>query len=120
MTHRSISGAVWRSNLVPKLTAYLPAASKGQAQAIFGSIVVAQKFAAGTVERDAIDQAYRETQWLLAIAATCALAPMVFIMWFIKNVDLSVDEAAEEPEERRESDSPSHTAEKIVQGPEKV
>ncbi|KAI5865563.1 siderophore iron transporter mirA [Durotheca rogersii] len=84
----SISGSIWRSNLLPKLSQYLPEASKSRAESIFQSIVVAQRFAVGTAERDAIDLAYRETQRLLAIAATCALAPMLLVMWFIKNVDL--------------------------------
>ncbi|KAH7362739.1 major facilitator superfamily domain-containing protein [Plectosphaerella cucumerina] len=115
----SISGAIWRSNLVSKLTAYLPTAAKGQANAIFGSIVVAQKYAAGTVERAAIDQAYRETQELLAIAATCALAPMIIAMWFIKNVDLTEDEGVEE-EERRGSHENQVTDKVVGNGPEKV
>lgn len=53
---------------------------------------MARSFAVGTPERVAIDQAYRETQQLLAIAATCALAPMIFIMWFVKDVDLKDEE----------------------------
>ncbi|KAI0898075.1 MFS general substrate transporter [Annulohypoxylon nitens] len=88
----SISGAIWRSNLLYKLTSYLPTASKSKASSIFGSIVVAQKFAVGSAERIAIDRAYRETQKLLAIAATCVLVPMLVAMWFIKNVDLTKDQ----------------------------
>ncbi|KAK7210026.1 hypothetical protein V2G26_017204 [Clonostachys chloroleuca] len=122
----SISGAIWRSNLLPKLTSYLPEKSKAQATKIFGSIVVAQKFAAGTEERAAIDQAYRETQKLLAIASTCVLIPMLVAMWFIKNVDLAANEKEEEEEherqqrEREDSEERSHTTEKVVAGPDKV
>lgn len=123
LTLSSVSGAIWRSNLVPKLTAYLPTAAKGQANAIFGSIVVAQKYAAGTAERVAIDQAYRETQKLLAIAATCALSPMIIAMWFIKNVELTDEERVEKEARRasQESETLSHTTEQVVgNGPEKV
>ncbi|KAL0940197.1 Siderophore iron transporter mirB 8 [Colletotrichum truncatum] len=90
----SISGAIWRSNLLTKLVKYLPSDSKSKAKSIFSSIVVARKYAIGSAERVAIDTAYRETQQLLAIAATCVLAPMIAIMWFIKNVDLAQDESA--------------------------
>jgi hypothetical protein len=65
--------------LPKKLTTYLPEKAKPNAFKIYKSIVVAQKFAKGTPARAAIDQAYRETQRLLAIAATCALAPMLII-----------------------------------------
>ncbi|KAI2470279.1 hypothetical protein F4781DRAFT_430505 [Annulohypoxylon bovei var. microspora] len=94
----SISGAIWRSNLLYKLTSYLPTDSKSKASAIFGSIVVAQKYAVGSIERTAIDMAYRETQKLLAIAATCVLVPMLLAMWFIKNVDLIKDQREGEEE----------------------
>ena len=73
---------------MPKLRDYLPPQSKSKASKVFQSIVAARSFAVGPPERVAIDQAYRETQQLLAIAATCALAPMIFIMWFVKDVDL--------------------------------
>ncbi|RKL00780.1 hypothetical protein BFJ68_g12646 [Fusarium oxysporum] len=77
-----------------KLTTYLPEQAKPNAFKIYKSIVVAQKFAKGTPVRAAIDQAYRETQRLLAIAATCSLAPMLIVMFALKAVDLTkVDEA---------------------------
>ncbi|KAM0548408.1 hypothetical protein ACHAPJ_009893 [Fusarium lateritium] len=77
-----------------KLTTYLPEKAKPNAFKIYKSIVVAQKFAKGTPVRLAIDQAYRETQRLLAIAATCSLAPMLIVMFALKAVDLTrVDEA---------------------------
>lgn len=61
---------------------------------IYKSIVKAQEFAKGTPIRMATDQAYRETQRLLAIASTSALAPMLLIMFALKTIDLSkVDES---------------------------
>lgn len=75
--------------LPARLTEYLPEDTRSQAQAIYKSITVAKKYAKGTIVRTAIDQAYRETQQRLAIAATAALAPMLLIMFIMKNVDLS-------------------------------
>jgi hypothetical protein len=80
--------------LPKKLEAYLPDQAKPNALKIYKSIVVAQTSAKGTPVRAAIDQAYRETQRLLAIAATCALAPMLVVMFALKTVNLTkVDEA---------------------------
>ncbi|KAG5770721.1 hypothetical protein H9Q72_002510 [Fusarium xylarioides] len=90
----SVGGAIWNNILPQKLTTYLPEQAKPNALKIYKSIVVAQKFAKGTPVRAAIDQAYRETQRLLAIAATCSLAPMLIVMFALKAVDLTkVDEA---------------------------
>ena len=74
---------------------------KSKAQGIYKSIVVAQKFQAGTPVRAAIDQSYRETQQVLAIAATAGLAPMLLIMFALKNVrlDKKDDERPSEVEE---------------------
>ncbi|KAL4750536.1 siderophore iron transporter mirA [Aspergillus terricola var. indicus] len=82
----SVAGAIWRSTLPKKLARQLPTELKDQAQAIFGSIVVAQKYEIGTPARDAIDMCYRQSQRMLAIAALAALAPMLIIMFFLENV----------------------------------
>ncbi|CAG7563408.1 unnamed protein product [Fusarium equiseti] len=90
----SVGGAIWNNMLPKKLATYLPEKAKPNAFKIYKSIVVAQKFAKGTPVRAAIDQSYRETQRLLAIAATCALAPMLIVMFALKTVDLAkIDEA---------------------------
>ncbi|KAL1595899.1 hypothetical protein SLS60_009589 [Paraconiothyrium brasiliense] len=98
-TDYSVSGAVWRGTLPSKLASYLPVSSKQLAMPIFKSIVVAQKYAVGSDIRNAIDQSYRESQKLLAIAATAALVPMLGVMWFLKNVDLieDVNNEADQP-----------------------
>jgi hypothetical protein len=85
----SVAGAIWRSTLPRKLAQHLPAELKDQAQAVFGSIVVAQKYEIGTPARDAIDMCYRQSQRILAIAALAALAPMLIIMFFLENVPLT-------------------------------
>lgn len=92
----SVGGAIWNNLLPEKLERYLPGASKEVAAKVYKSIVVAQKYKKGSVEREAIDRAYRETQRVLGIAATAALAPMVGVMWGLRNVDLGKEEEEEE------------------------
>ncbi|CEN60710.1 Putative Siderophore iron transporter mirA [Aspergillus calidoustus] len=90
----SVAGAIWRSTLPKKLTEHLPTEYKSQAQAIFGSIVVAQKYEVGSPAREAIDLSYRQSQRLLGIAALAALAPMLIIMFLLENVTLDERMAA--------------------------
>lgn len=94
---------MWSNMLPEKLERYLPEQSKAKALAIYKSIVVAQKFAKGSVAREAIDRAYRETQRLLAIAATAALAPMVGVMFALKDVDLGKEYEDESREAKDET-----------------
>lgn len=91
-----MGGAIWNSLLPSKLEEYLPTDAKSQAQAIYKSITVARKYAKGTAIRSAIDMSYRETQQVLAIAATAGLAPMLIIMFALKNVKLEKDTESEE------------------------
>lgn len=98
-----MSGAIWNNLLPKKLNKYLPENAKDQAMAIYKSIVIAQKYAKGTAVRAGIDKAYRETQQLLAIAATAALVPMLLIMFALKTVDLSKEED-EKPDENKSTD----------------
>lgn len=81
----AISGAVWTRLLPEKLALYLPEASKGDAAAIFNSIVVAQSYAFGTPERVAINRAYQETMQTLLIIAVCVAAPLVPLALAMKN-----------------------------------
>ena len=92
----SVGGAIWNSLLPNKLERYLPDNIKDKAAGIYKSIVVAQKFAAGTPARAAIDRSYRETQQVLAIAATAGLAPMLLIMFALKNVNLGKEQTDEQ------------------------
>jgi hypothetical protein len=78
--------------LPSKLQKYLPAESKSKAGEIFKSIVTAQKFRPGTVEREAINRSYRESQRILGIAGLAALVPTLFIMFLMKNVHLDEEE----------------------------
>ncbi|OQE25911.1 hypothetical protein PENFLA_c008G03910 [Penicillium flavigenum] len=94
----SVAGAIWRNTLPSKLQQYLPNEVKGQAKSIFGSIVVARKYAMGTEARDAINRSYRESQRLLAIAALVSLSLMLIMMLFLKNVKLGEDSKTETEE----------------------
>ncbi|OQE42036.1 hypothetical protein PENCOP_c004G07848 [Penicillium coprophilum] len=98
----SVAGAIWRNTLPNKLQKYLPNELKDQAKTIFGSIVVARKYAMGTEARDAINRSYRESQRLLAIAGLVSLSLMLIVMFFLKNVKLGEDERTEKEEEDRD------------------
>ena len=76
---------------------------------IFKSIVIAQKYPVGSEIRNAVDQSYRESQKLLAIAATAALVPMLGAMWFLKNIDLTPDRQADEAQARNEEEEGDST-----------
>lgn len=99
-----MSGAIWNNVLPDKLEKYLPESAKSKAQAIYKSMVVAKKFAIGSPVRDAINKSYRETQQILAIAATAALAPMLIVMLFMKPVDLQKRDEEDRAHEESASD----------------
>ncbi|CAK7241625.1 MAG: hypothetical protein STHCBS139747_003091 [Sporothrix thermara] len=120
----SVGGAIWNGVLPGRLERYLPAEGKAQAQAIFKSIVVAQKYAVGSPMRLAIDHAYRDTMRYIAIAATAGLAPMLIIVFFIKNVDLGKKqpgsaevEAFERVVHEKNAAEPDAADKKIAHGP---
>ncbi|KAK2807181.1 hypothetical protein FQN51_004795 [Onygenales sp. PD_10] len=81
-----------------KLKAYLPASAKRKPGGIFKSIVVGQKFAEGTPEGMAIDRSYQETQRILAIGGLAALATMLIVMLFLKDVRLDEERSDEKIE----------------------
>ncbi|KAK0123868.1 hypothetical protein ONS95_008861 [Cadophora gregata] len=97
----SIGGAIWNGILPRKLNQYLPTENKSVAKAIFGSIVTAKKYKAGTAARDAINLGYRETQRSLSTASLCLSLPLFIIIIFMRNMKLEEedkvrDEAAAE------------------------
>lgn len=102
MPSNSVAGAIWRNTLPNKLQRYLPSELKDQANSIFGSIVVARKYAMGTEARDAINRSYRESQRLLAIAGLVSLSLMLIVMLFLKNVKLGEDGRTEREAEEKE------------------
>lgn len=100
-----MAGAIWRNTLPSKLRQYLPEELKEQANSIFGSIVVARKYAVGTEARDAIDRSYRESQRLLAIAALVSLSLMLIVMFFLKNIKLDDTNGNETSEEKGDQEA---------------
>ncbi|KAI9853039.1 MAG: hypothetical protein M1838_002819 [Thelocarpon superellum] len=81
----AISGAIWTSQLPPKLREYLPEHAKDQAQAIFASLATARSFPAGSPERDAINQAYQETMATLLTIALGVCVPLIPLSLLMKN-----------------------------------
>jgi hypothetical protein len=87
----AISGAIWSSNIVPKLTEYLPQADKINATDIYGQITVSGNYTlypVGSPQRIAINRAYQETMRLLLTGAVVVAAPLVPLSLFMKNYKL--------------------------------
>ncbi|KAK2777032.1 hypothetical protein FQN52_003259 [Onygenales sp. PD_12] len=93
-----VLGKVSLERSLKKLKAYLPASAKRKPGGIFKSIVVGQKFAEGTPEGMAIDRSYQETQRILAIGGLAALATMLIVMLFLKDVRLDEERSDEKIE----------------------
>ena len=92
----SIGGAIWNGLLPGKLANYLPVDEKSASRKIFGSIVVAKKYKAGTAARDAINLAYRETQQRLSIASLALSLPLLLFVIFMRNIKLEEEDKLRE------------------------
>ncbi|GME62234.1 Siderophore iron transporter mirb protein [Neofusicoccum parvum] len=68
---QSISGAIWTNMMPQKIEEYLPAAEKGNATMIYGSLVLQLGYPVGSPVRDAIVQAYGYVQRRMLIAGVC-------------------------------------------------
>ncbi|KAM5517683.1 hypothetical protein QSH57_011752 [Fusarium oxysporum f. sp. vasinfectum] len=88
----SIGGALWNTLLPRRLSANLPEEAKANSTAIFRSIVVAQSYELGTETRDAINLSYRMTQQTLAIGSLSLSIPLVLMMFFFRNVELTKED----------------------------
>lgn len=98
----SIGGAFWNNYLPDRLAEHLPQEAQKNATRIFKDIKTALKTTGAT--RAAVNLSYRMTMQKLAIMSTCFLIPLVFLMFFIKNVRLETteEEIAREQAERRD------------------
>jgi hypothetical protein len=85
----TISGALWNALLPRKLEAKFEAE---EARKIFGSLVVARSYEEGTLERDAINECYRQTQQALAIASISISSILLVIVWLNRNVKLGEED----------------------------
>lgn len=85
----AIAGGIWNEVAVDKLRSHLPDDAKKNATQIFKSITVALKYKKGTEIRTAISLAYRETQQIIGWTALAIVAPMLVLMFFVREVELT-------------------------------
>ncbi|OKP13164.1 Siderophore iron transporter mirB [Penicillium subrubescens] len=86
--------AMWTGVFPVKLKEFLPSSAQGELTAIYGSLSTQLSYAKGTATRDAIDHAYKETQNLMLITATC-LYLITLASWLIlEGSQREEDEAA--------------------------
>ncbi|ESZ96306.1 siderochrome-iron transporter [Sclerotinia borealis F-4128] len=67
----TIAAALWTGVFPVKLAELLPASSQADFDTIYGSLTVQSSYAVESDTRNAIDQAYGDTQRLMLICATC-------------------------------------------------
>ena len=85
----AISGAVWTSSILRKLTLYLPPGAQGDAAKIFGDLATATDlYPMGSPERAAINRSYQETMNILLIIAACFCAPLLPLSLLMRNYRL--------------------------------
>jgi MFS family permease len=75
----AVSGVVWAGLVPAKLAEYLPEAARGDASAIYASVVVAGSYALESPERIAIQRSYSETMRVLLVIAICMCVPLVLL-----------------------------------------
>ncbi|KAK6501505.1 hypothetical protein TWF481_009343 [Arthrobotrys musiformis] len=84
----AICGAIWTNNILPKLNEYLPDDVKANATDIYSNFVLASSYPPGSPARLAINRSYQETMRLMLIGALVSAVPIVFLTFFMENVDL--------------------------------
>lgn len=85
----AISGGIWNTVVLSKLNLYLPEDDKDLAKKIYKSITVAMSYEKGSDIRDGINRAYAETIQIIGWTGLGIIAPMLILMFFIKDVKLS-------------------------------
>ncbi|KAJ5698781.1 hypothetical protein N7462_000786 [Penicillium macrosclerotiorum] len=84
----TVAVAMWTGIFPAKLKELLPASTQSEFSNIYGSLAVQQSYAKGTATRDAIDQAYGDTQRLMLITATCLYIITWTSCFFWKNINV--------------------------------
>lgn len=74
----SIATAIWTGVFPGRLRRYLPAETEADWATIYGSVTEQTSYPVGSATRNAIDQAYGDSQRIMLIAAVC----FVFFGWF--------------------------------------
>lgn len=85
----AISGAIWNTVILTKLRKYLPEDDEDLAQKIYKSMTVAKSYKKGSDIRDAINRAYTETIQIIGWTGLGIIAPMLILMFFIREVKLT-------------------------------
>lgn len=106
----AIAGGIWNSVLLNKLEKYLPEDSKSSASKIYKSIKVAKSYKKGTAERLAISKAYRETIQIIGYTGLGIIAPMLILMFFVREVKLTDQRDIYETEDGAEDEAPVPSA----------
>ncbi|RVD85583.1 uncharacterized protein DFL_003901 [Arthrobotrys flagrans] len=84
----AICGAIWTNTLPQKLNQYLPEEVKVNASLIYSDFTHASSYLSGSKARIAINRSYQETMRLMLIGALVSAVPIVFLTFFMENVDL--------------------------------
>lgn len=84
----TVAVAMWTGIFPVKLKELLPVSAQSEFTAIYGSLEVQQSYDRGTSTRNAIDQAYGETQRLMLITATCLYLITWTSCFLWKNIDV--------------------------------
>ncbi|BAO39307.1 Siderophore iron transporter mirA [Kluyveromyces marxianus] len=101
----AIAGGIWNSIILRKLDKYLPPKEKKNAKKIFKSIKVAMSYKKHTPTRDAISRAYRETLQIIGYTGLGIIAPMLILMFFVREVKLTDKHDAYGNDARSDTDS---------------
>lgn len=87
-----ISSLIWSSMLLTRLESSLPDSAKGNATAIANSIMVAQSYAIGTPEREAINDSYVSVIQALQITGILLFVVALFTSFMMRDIDLDRDD----------------------------
>lgn len=85
---QTISGAIWTNTLPGKLQEYLPDDLKSQAATIYGDLTVQLGYEWGSPAREAIVQAYGDTQKYMLIASVAASVGSLIWVSIMRNETL--------------------------------
>lgn len=84
----TVAAAIWTGKFYPSLQRLLPAESLDQAATIYGDLTVQMSYPLGTPTRDAINEAYGESQMIMCVAATAILALAVAAVFMFRDIDV--------------------------------
>jgi MFS family permease len=84
----TIAAAMWTGIFPDKLMELLPQSSQKNFAKIYGDLTVQASYPKGSPTRDAIDQAYGDTQRLMLITATCLYAITIFSVAMWKDINV--------------------------------